>query len=184
MLSSFNAVQSRVAHVFVRRHSAALISAKTSASVPKATVYLTFASRFSRSATAGSPPDSNAPPIFPSSRDLNHPVKFVMPKRRSSPRSKVLILGAGNFGSCLADHLGDSQHDVFMWSREKKFVMHFNLYHRNPDYLKSHVFSTNIEAVGPDMPGKEFLKDMDVLLFAIPTQGLRYTTFAQLVSSI
>jgi hypothetical protein len=88
-------------------------------------------------------------------------------------KSKILVLGAGNFGSCLADHLGYSAHDIYMWSRDEKLVKHFNTYHRNPDYLKDHAFSENIEAVGPDLPGRDFLKDMDVLLFSIPTQALR-----------
>jgi glycerol-3-phosphate dehydrogenase len=90
-----------------------------------------------------------------------------------SKKSKVLIFGSGNFGSCLADHLGDSQHDVYMWSREESFVKHFNLHHRNPQYLTDHHFSPNIQAVGPDLPGQDLLDRMDVLLFAIPTQGLR-----------
>ncbi|KAH7930513.1 NAD-dependent glycerol-3-phosphate dehydrogenase [Leucogyrophana mollusca] len=97
------------------------------------------------------------------------------PPRTPSPRSKVLVLGAGNFGSCLADHLGDSDHEVYIWSRHERFVEHFNLHHRNPDYLKDHEFSTNICAVGPQIPDGDFIKKMDVLLFAIPTQALRET---------
>jgi hypothetical protein len=38
---------------------------------------------------------------------------------------KILVFGSGNFGSCLADHLGDSEHEVSMWSREKSFVEYF-----------------------------------------------------------
>ncbi|KAH7914777.1 6-phosphogluconate dehydrogenase [Hygrophoropsis aurantiaca] len=95
--------------------------------------------------------------------------------RTPSSRSKVLVLGAGNFGSCLADHLGDSEHDVNIWSRHERFVEHFNIHHRNPDYLKDHEFSTNIHAVGPQIPDADFIKNMDVLLFAIPTQALRDT---------
>ncbi|KAH9964227.1 glycerol-3-phosphate dehydrogenase [Russula dissimulans] len=91
----------------------------------------------------------------------------------ASPKSKVLVLGAGNFGSCLADHLGDSDHEVFMWSREKSVVEYFNAHHKNPQYLKDHCFPHTIRAVGPDLPGADFVKRMDVLLFAIPTQALR-----------
>jgi glycerol-3-phosphate dehydrogenase len=60
-----------------------------------------------------------------------------------------------------------------MWSREAQFVEYFNEHHRNPDYLKDHQFSANIRAVGPEIPSKELMKQMDVLLFAIPTQGVR-----------
>jgi hypothetical protein len=93
----------------------------------------------------------------------------------SSPSpKKVLVFGSGNFGSCLADHLGDSEHEVSMWSRKKSFVEYFNEHHKNPYYLKDHCFPKTIRAVGPDIPDVELVKQMDVLLFAIPTQGLRY----------
>ncbi|KAI0275338.1 glycerol-3-phosphate dehydrogenase [Gloeopeniophorella convolvens] len=97
----------------------------------------------------------------------------TMPSSSPSPRCKVLVLGAGNFGSCLADHLGDSEHEVYMWSREKVVVEYFNEHHKNPNYLKDHSFPTTIRAVGPELPDADLIKRMDVLLFAIPTQGLR-----------
>jgi glycerol-3-phosphate dehydrogenase len=87
--------------------------------------------------------------------------------------SRVLIFGAGNFGSCLASHLGDVQHDVYLWAREERIVKYFNEHKRNPVYLSDHEFPPNIIAVGPDLPTKDFIDDMDVLLFAIPTQFLR-----------
>lgn len=93
-----------------------------------------------------------------------------------TPKSRVLVLGAGNFGSCLADHLGDCDHEVFLWSRKAGFAEYFNLHHRNPDYLKDHAFSTNIRGVGPEIPSKDMIQQMDVVLFSIPTQGLRYAS--------
>ncbi|KAH8835844.1 6-phosphogluconate dehydrogenase [Flagelloscypha sp. PMI_526] len=93
----------------------------------------------------------------------------------STPRSRVLILGSGNFGSCLADHLGDSNHDVFLWSRDASSVEHFNKTHKNLHYLKDHTFSSNIQMVGPDLPTQDMIVTMDVVLFAIPTQHLRET---------
>ncbi|KAJ7786560.1 glycerol-3-phosphate dehydrogenase [Mycena metata] len=109
---------------------------------------------------------SNASPLSP------HPFRFTMPASKPQPaaNSKVLILGAGNFGSCLAEHLGDSDHSVFLWAREADLVKHFNLHHRNLKYLPEHDFSKNITAVGPDLPDGDFINEMDVLLFAIPTQ--------------
>ncbi|KAG5647544.1 hypothetical protein DXG03_008897 [Asterophora parasitica] len=93
-------------------------------------------------------------------------------KDHPTTRSRVLVFGAGNFGSCLASHLGDSQHDVYMWAREESTVKYFNEHHRNPLYLRDHQFPSNITAVGPELPGKELINTMDVLLFAIPTQFL------------
>ncbi|KAG6866064.1 hypothetical protein C0991_009161 [Blastosporella zonata] len=60
-----------------------------------------------------------------------------------------------------------------MWAREASIVSHFNQHHRNPVYLKDHQFPETITAVGPEMPTKELVDTMDVLLFAIPTQFLR-----------
>ncbi|KAJ7193373.1 glycerol-3-phosphate dehydrogenase [Mycena pura] len=109
------------------------------------------------------------------SHHLPLPFRFTMPTSKAQPdaNSKVLILGAGNFGSCLAEHLGDSDHRVFLWSREEPLVKHFNLHHKNLKYLLEHDFSKNITAVGPELPDGEFVNEMDVLLFAIPTQFLR-----------
>ncbi|KAF9512791.1 hypothetical protein BS47DRAFT_1372729 [Hydnum rufescens UP504] len=74
---------------------------------------------------------------------------FPIPHARQS-----LVLGSGNFGSCLADHLADSEHE-------------------HPHYLKEHVFPDTIKAVGPELPDAEVIRSVDVLLFAIPTEGLR-----------
>ena len=126
------------------------------------------------------------PSLLPKSRlpQVHTLRRYIQPLNAMYPHhsvpshiSKVLVFGAGNFGSCLADHLGDSEHQVYMWSRDVKFVKYFNFHHRNPDYLKDHLFSHNIQAVGPDLPEKEFIKEMEVLLFAIPTQAVRYLAF-------
>ena len=102
------------------------------------------------------------------------PLKMVSPTRHSvTPKSRVVVLGAGNFGSCLADHLADSDHDVQLWSRSEGFVKYFNEHHKNPDYLKEHSFPECITAVGPELPSAEDIKNVDVLLFAIPTEGPR-----------
>ncbi|TFY63123.1 hypothetical protein EVJ58_g3437 [Rhodofomes roseus] len=89
-------------------------------------------------------------------------------------RSKVLVFGAGNFGSCLADHLADSSHTVFLWSRYENAVRQINETHRS-DVFKDHVFPDTVKAVGPEFPSRELIKSVDVLLFAIPTEGVRET---------
>jgi hypothetical protein len=105
---------------------------------------------------------------------MQTPSPYLTPSHTPGPRSKILVLGAGNFGSCLADHLGDSEHDVFMWSRENDIVEHFNKHHKNPRYLKDHSFAMKIKAIGPELPDTAFIKGVDVVLFAIPTEGIRY----------
>jgi len=83
------------------------------------------------------------------------------------------VLGAGNFGSCLADHLADSDHDVLLWSRSESLVTFFNAHHKNPEYLTDHDFPKCITAIGPDLPSADLIRKVDVLLFAIPTEALR-----------
>lgn len=97
----------------------------------------------------------------------------MLPHQQNGKKSKILVFGAGNFGSCLADHLGDSLHNVLMWSRSESLVKHFNQYHRNPEALQDHQFSESITAIGPEFPTAELVQNMDVLLFAIPTEGVR-----------
>lgn len=48
---------------------------------------------------------------------------------RSSPTS-----------SCLADHLADIAHDVFIYARSTEVVDSLNTHHRNPKYLKGELF--------------------------------------------
>ncbi|KAF7311084.1 Glycerol-3-phosphate dehydrogenase [NAD(+)] [Mycena chlorophos] len=104
---------------------------------------------------------------------LSFPFKMATSKAQPESNSRVLILGAGNFGSCLAEHLGDSDHRVFLWAREQSVVEHFNATRKHLKYLPSHTFSSNVSAVGPALPDAAFINSMDVLLFAIPTQFLR-----------
>lgn len=83
------------------------------------------------------------------------------------------MLGSGNFGSCLSDHLADAGSPVLLWSRSADVVKSLNEHHRNPRYLQDHDFSSNITAIGPDFPSKDVVCGVNVILFAIPTQNLR-----------
>ncbi|CEL53949.1 NAD(P)H-dependent glycerol-3-phosphate dehydrogenase [Rhizoctonia solani AG-1 IB] len=116
-----------------------------------------------------------AQPLLVSRRQPNHSLILNSLRMASTPKltSRVLVLGAGNFGSCLADHLADSTHRVYLWARSKQTVDIFNKERRNEKYLTDHLFPESIEAIGPELPSADFLQDVDVVLFAVPTQGLR-----------
>jgi hypothetical protein len=112
--------------------------------------------------------------FFSSSIHFDSPRIMVdIPPRLPSLISRVLIMGSGNFGSCLADHLADSEHRVSLWCRSAGVAESFNRDHKNPKYLKDHTFPESVEAIGPDLPESAFIEQMDVVLFAVPTQGLR-----------
>jgi hypothetical protein len=74
------------------------------------------------------------------------PAEAALPIRNSdegqldAPK-RILVLGSGNFGSCLADHLAtsDLNVDVSLWSRDAKTVELLNNEHKNPKYLTEHV---------------------------------------------
>ncbi|EIM88263.1 uncharacterized protein STEHIDRAFT_95313 [Stereum hirsutum FP-91666 SS1] len=104
------------------------------------------------------------------------PPRPTPPKRRLSIPSvgfkRILVLGSGSFGSCLADHLADVGHVVRIWSRSQETVDTFNNHNRNNKYLTDHAFSKRLRAVGPDFPPLEDLEKFDVLVFAIPTQHM------------
>merc|ERR1711939_666044 len=85
----------------------------------------------------------------------------------------IIVLGSGNFGSCLADHLADQGSNVQLWARSSDVVNSINSSHKHPRYLKDHVFDKRLTAIGPNLPDPAQLAQCDALVFAIPTQVLR-----------
>ncbi|KAM0746169.1 NAD-dependent glycerol-3-phosphate dehydrogenase [Meredithblackwellia eburnea MCA 4105] len=94
-------------------------------------------------------------------------------EKKQKDVKKVLVLGSGNFGSCLADHLADLSNEVFIYARSEQVIKSFNQEHRNPKYLTDHIFPDNLKAIGPAVPDVHFLSSCDVIVFAIPTQNMR-----------
>ncbi|MDE3268650.1 MAG: NAD(P)-dependent glycerol-3-phosphate dehydrogenase [Pseudomonadota bacterium] len=82
----------------------------------------------------------------------------------------ILILGAGNFGTCLACHLGNLGHAVLIWTRSQATVAAINEEHRNDRYLTDIQLPTNVRATS-DI--SDALAASDILLLAVPTQALR-----------
>ncbi|KAJ3081733.1 hypothetical protein HK102_002170, partial [Quaeritorhiza haematococci] len=84
---------------------------------------------------------------------------------------RVFVLGSGNFGTCLADHLADMGIQVTMWSRDQTLADSINNEHKNSKYMKDVTLSTNLKAT-TEISG-EMLGSTTVVLFAIPTQHMR-----------
>ncbi|MDD7692983.1 MAG: NAD(P)H-dependent glycerol-3-phosphate dehydrogenase [Limosilactobacillus sp.] len=83
---------------------------------------------------------------------------------------KVAVLGAGSWGSVLANLLVDNGHAVELWSRDQDQVDRLNKDHVNPAYMKDFTYSSKLHAT-TDM--KAAVKGADVILIVIPTKGIR-----------
>lgn len=83
---------------------------------------------------------------------------------------KVAVLGAGSWGSVLANLLVDNGHEVELWSRDQDQVDLLNKDHVNPAYMKDFTYSSKLHAT-TNM--KAAVKGADVILIVIPTKGIR-----------
>ncbi len=83
----------------------------------------------------------------------------------------ILVIGAGNFGTCLAQHLTTNGHRVTMWVREPEIRDHIQTNHRNPRYLREVQLSEQITATC-DL-SLSMIKNYSVVILAVPTQFLR-----------
>ena len=50
--------------------------------------------------------------------------------------NKIAVLGAGSWGSVLANLLVGNNEEVMLWSRDSEQVVTMNRWHINPQYMK------------------------------------------------
>ncbi|MDA9951591.1 NAD(P)-dependent glycerol-3-phosphate dehydrogenase [Oligoflexaceae bacterium] len=84
---------------------------------------------------------------------------------------KVFVLGAGNFGTSLSQHLARLGHEVCVWSIEKDVVDGINNKHKNPKYLREIDLVSSITATTE--LDSELIRSSDLILNAIPVQYMR-----------
>lgn len=84
--------------------------------------------------------------------------------------SKVTVIGAGAWGTTLAQVLVDAGNEVLLWARNVEVVAEINYEHVNKTYLGDHKLPESLKATN-DL-GKAF-EFSDVYVLAIPTQQLR-----------
>ncbi len=82
---------------------------------------------------------------------------------------KIGVLGAGGWGSALADLLLDNEHEVILWSHEQNVVDEINSEKSNNSYLAGKVFNSNIIATNDSGD----LKNCELILNTIPSQYIR-----------
>ncbi len=83
---------------------------------------------------------------------------------------KIGVIGAGSWGTALAITLSEKGHKVNLWDIDKEHVNSLIGERENIKYLKGIPFNENIT---PMTEVEETLKDVDVALFAAPTQVFR-----------
>lgn len=83
---------------------------------------------------------------------------------------KIAVLGAGSWGSTLANMLVENGHSVTLWARNQQQVDQLNTEHVNPAYMKDLVYSDKLVAT-TDM--KKAVAGAAFILIVIPTKGLR-----------
>lgn len=88
-------------------------------------------------------------------------------------KEKIIVIGSGNFGTCLAQHLSLKGHDVTIWGRDASVANGINENHKNPKYLKDVTLSNRLKAISEIEEG--MLNDYSVIVLATPTQFLRQT---------
>lgn len=88
--------------------------------------------------------------------------------------TKVGVIGAGAWGTALAQSLANSGRDIMMWAREEEVVHSINNNHENTLYLKNIRLNEMIKATSDHTE----LSDCDVFLVSTPAQHIRATAEA------
>lgn len=92
----------------------------------------------------------------------------MAPSRRGE---KILVLGSGNFGTCLAQHLAEKGYHVTIWTRTTAVAEAINTSHKNPKYLNTINLSPRLSAT--TVIDKDLLDAASVVVHVTPLQTLR-----------
>ena len=84
--------------------------------------------------------------------------------------NKVTVLGAGAWGTTMAQVLADCGHEVLLWGRSTELVHEINTFHTNKKYLGNHILPSQLKAT--DKIAEAFAHSSMIVL-AIPAQNLR-----------
>lgn len=84
--------------------------------------------------------------------------------------TRIVVLGAGSWGTTIAKVIADGANEVTLWSRREDLAEEINQKHRNVDYLpgidlpKNLLATSNLESA---------LSDAEQVYLAVPAQSLR-----------
>ena len=87
---------------------------------------------------------------------------------------KIGIVGAGAWGTALAQLYCKNKYDVLLWAREEQVVHDINENHENKLFLKGHTLDTSLKAT----QSLSDLSDRDIVMVVTPAQYIRDTLSA------
>lgn len=83
---------------------------------------------------------------------------------------KVAVIGAGSWGTALAQVLASNGHEVMVWARNAEVVQTINAEHRNPRYLSDVSLHTGISAT---LSYEEAVRDAVAAVIVTPSNLMR-----------
>lgn len=94
----------------------------------------------------------------------------------------VTVIGAGSWGTALAQVVATNGHDVILWARRPEVASIINRDHRNPDYLKDADLDIRVRATSSV---EEAVDGADAIISVTPSKYVRSTaeSLAPFVSS-
>ena len=92
--------------------------------------------------------------------------------REAEDNVNVAVIGAGSWGTALAQVAACNEHAVRLWARRDDVACGINEQHRNPDYLKDAQLSESIVA-SSSLPG--VVDGADAIVVVVPSKFLRST---------
>jgi glycerol-3-phosphate dehydrogenase (NAD(P)+) len=83
---------------------------------------------------------------------------------------RCAVIGAGAWGTALADLLARNGHDTMIWALEPDVAASINVHHENERFLRGFVLAPSLRATNEQ---EQALRDAELVVYAVPSQHLR-----------
>lgn len=90
--------------------------------------------------------------------------------RKIMKQQRIAVLGAGSWGTALAQVLAENGHQVTLWGNNEAQINEINQQHTNKRYLPEVVLPTSIKA---EYDLARAIEQTDAILFVVPTKAIR-----------